>query len=554
MDLLRFLLQSSRRMTVIIAIAGAISGLFSAALIALINTAVHNDAPTIIVLGVFATGIAKVITSLYSRWLMTKFGQDTMIKIMTDMARRVLKSPFRQLEALGGHRILTALTGDVQVLGAGVLAIPNLVVNVAIVFGCWVYLAWLSPVGLIALTVCVVLGAGIYKFLHATAFSAIFAAREERDRLMWGLRSLTDGIKELKMHQSRSEDFLSQDIYETAMRMRDFNLTAAKKYMAVDAWSQGLFYILIGGVLALFPMIDAGTPEVMTGYIFASLYVMSPVWGIIGAIPTFVSGQVSLGKLEELGVSLDEGATEIAALEEDYKLSEAPVIAIRDLNFHYTDNDSEDRTFSLGPIDFDLKPGEVVFLVGGNGSGKSTLVKLLAGLYLADTGEVKLGGTTIDASNLEWYRQHFSVVFSDFYLFSRLLGSMLPDLDGTSNEILKKLELDHKVQVQEGKFSTTALSQGQRKRLALLTALIEDRPIHIFDEWAADQDPYYKEIFYSQLLPELRAQGRAVLVVTHDDRYFHLGDRIIKLDDGKLVPATGTPPAADNSPNIATSA
>ena len=522
-------------MTVLIAIAGGISGLLSAALIALINTAVHNDAPTIVVLGVFATGLAKVATSLYSRWLMINFGQETIIRIMIDLSRRVLRSPYQRIEALGGHRILTALTGDVQVLGAGVLAIPNLAINAAIVCGCWVYLAWLSPIGLAALTVCVLVGAGIYKFLHASAFQSIFQAREERDQLMFGLRSLTDGIKELKMHRGRTDDFLAKEIEETAVRVKGFNLTAAKKYMAVDAWSQGLFYLLIGGVLLTFPTFEAGSPEVLTGYIFASLYVMSPVWGIIGAIPTFVTAQASLKKLDELGVTLGEEAEYDEKLPEATGLLDKPCIKISDLRFAYGEEGSEERVFNLGPINFELQPGEVVFLVGGNGSGKSTFVKLLAGLYLPDSGEVKLGDRTITAENIEWYRQHFSVVFSDFYLFGRLLGAMLPDADSKSNEYLKQLELDHKVTVADGKFSTIALSQGQRKRLALLTALIEDRPIQIFDEWAADQDPYYKEVFYSRLLPELRARGKAVVVVTHDDRYFHLGDRVIKLEDGQML-------------------
>jgi putative ATP-binding cassette transporter len=100
---------------------------------------------------------------------------------------------------------------------------------------------------------------------------------------------------------------------------------------------------------------------------------------------------------------------------------------------------------------------------------------------------------------------------------------------------LRWLALDHKVRVTDQRLSTTDLSQGQRRRLALLTAYLEDRPFYVFDEWAADQDPHYKQIFYTELLPELRARGKGVAVITHDDRYFHLGDRIVKLHDGQIV-------------------
>ena len=76
---------------------------------------------------------------------------------------------------------------------------------------------------------------------------------------------------------------------------------------------------------------------------------------------------------------------------------------------------------------------------------------------------------------------------------------------------------------------------AQPKRLALLVAYLEDRPVYVFDEWASDQDPTYKDVFYRQLLPELRARGKAVVVITHDDHYFSVADRCLRLERGKLV-------------------
>ena len=156
---------------------------------------------------------------------------------------------------------------------------------------------------------------------------------------------------------------------------------------------------------------------------------------------------------------------------------------------------------------------------------------------------------TISDHNREWYRQHFSVIFSDFYLFEDLLGLESQNLDKSAREYLSLLQLGHKVQVQNGGLSTTALSQGQRRRLALLTAYLEDRPIYVFDEWAADQDPQYKKVFYTQILPELKARGKGVIVITHDDRYFDLADRIFKLDYGKpaIESESSTAVLADHS-------
>ena len=149
-------------------------------------------------------------------------------------------------------------------------------------------------------------------------------------------------------------------------------------------------------------------------------------------------------------------------------------------------------------------------LVGGNGSGKTTLVKLLLGLYAPDRGEIRLNGKPIGDAERERYRQHFSAVFFDFQLFDRLLGAQQSNADALAAAYLKELELDHKVSVHERRFSTTDLSQGQRKRLALLATLIEERPVCVFDEWAADQDPHYKAVFYSRVLPSLKARDRNV--------------------------------------------
>jgi putative ATP-binding cassette transporter len=201
---------------------------------------------------------------------------------------------------------------------------------------------------------------------------------------------------------------------------------------------------------------------------------------------------------------------------------------------HQYHHEQYDNSFRLGPIDLKFNPGELVFIVGGNGSGKTTLVKLLTGLYPPEAGEIRLDGERITDENRARYRQLFSVVFSDFHLFDHMLGLEDAQSETRAREYLRRLQLDHKVQIKDGRFSTVDLSQGQRKRLALLAAYLEDRPIYVFDEWAADQDPYFKRIFYSQLLPELKARGKTVIVISHDDHYYEVADRLIKLNYGQV--------------------
>jgi putative ATP-binding cassette transporter len=229
------------------------------------------------------------------------------------------------------------------------------------------------------------------------------------------------------------------------------------------------------------------------------------------------------------------------AAQEGEKAAPAPLVTWHRLEvagvthvFQRADHEGE---FVLGPIDLELEPGELVFLVGGNGSGKTTLAKILSGLYVPDQGEIRLDGQRVTDENRDAYRQLFSAVFFDFYLFQTLLGQEQADLDGTAADLLAQLQLKGKVRVDQSRLSTTDLSQGQRKRLALLSALLESRPIYLFDEWAADQDPRFKEIFYRHLLPKLKSAGKTALVITHDDRYFEVADRVIKLEEGRIVHA-----------------
>jgi len=263
---------------------------------------------------------------------------------------------------------------------------------------------------------------------------------------------------------------------------------------------------------------------------------MGPLAGVISSFSLFGRASVALQKVEKLGVSLAEFSTEHCFFEQPAQQPSFSRLELVDVTHSYH-REQDDSHFVLGPLSIIFQPGELVFLVGGNGSGKSTLAKLIAGLYLPEGGEIRLDGHPVIDENRDQYRQLFSAVFGDFYLFDDLLGLSGPNLDGQARQYLQSLHLNHKVRIKNGVLSTTAVSQGQRKRLALLTAYLEDRPFYLFDEWAADQDPHFKRVFYTQLLPELKARNKTVLVISHDDHYFDVADRILKLDYGKLVTA-----------------
>jgi putative ATP-binding cassette transporter len=195
-------------------------------------------------------------------------------------------------------------------------------------------------------------------------------------------------------------------------------------------------------------------------------------------------------------------------------------IEMRKIGFRYVDRFSE-AAFKIGPIDFTLQPGELVFITGGNGSGKSTFLRVLSGLYPPDSGEIILDGKHIDDSSRDEYRALMSAIFFDYHLFRRLYGV-----------------LDEKTSLTDGEFRTLELSGGQRRRLALIVSLLEKRPILLLDEWTAEQDPEFRRKFYDELLPDLMKAGATVVVITHDDRYLdelNLTARRIRMDEGRIV-------------------
>ncbi len=479
--------------------------------------------------------IGKLTTSALSEILLLRFAQDSLLALTDRLCRSIVHASFRHLERIGIPRILAVLTNDVGVLADAIRTLPSLVINGTILVGCGIYLAWLSWANFLAIVGLITVGALTYRLFMTKAQRGIRRARDGQDTLVRHFRTMTEGIKELKLHRGRREVFFSQELSTTVAQLRRDNLDAITSYILASSCSNAFFYLLIGVLLFVIPVVSRLSLDSLTAYVFACLYLMAPMWALLNALPLFARGKVALRKIEEAEVSI---AADIPSrdLHLDKPISQRwSGLDLERVVFRYESGSPPNGGFVLGPLDFALRPGEVTFLVGGNGSGKSTFVKLLTGLYAPHAGRIWCDGQRVTDENRDWYRQHFSVVFTDFHLFEDLRGLNDSALDGRAAAYLSRLHLDQKVQIVDGRLSTTALSQGQRKRLALLTAYLEDRPIYVFDEWAADQDPTYKGVFYQELLPELKARGKAVVVITHDDRYFHLGDRVIKLDYGTVA-------------------
>lgn len=535
MNLLALLLQASKAIALGAVVLGVISGATAAALIVVVSAALVDSTWSLGTLAVafVLLAITTALTRLGSQILLLRLAHDAIFTMRMRLSRQILATPLPTIERIGGASMLATLTDDVVAVTDAVMGIAFLLINGVTIVGCLAYLAWLSTTTFLAVLVLMFVGMITFQLLQRRAVARLQQARNRQDALMGHFRALGDGAKELKLNSARRHSFLHDMLAPTAGAFRQEMVRGMGAYILGGTWAQLLLLVLIGALVFGMPRDNPNSLALLTSYALTLLYMLRPMDFVLQMLPHLGRATVAMKKIESLGLEL-ASAEEPEPSTNRVELQRWQKIELQGIVRGYTSETLDDR-FVLGPVDLALSPCEVVFITGGNGSGKSTLVNVLVGLYEPEQGEIHLDDKLIDADNLQFYREHFAVVFSDYFLFDRMLESHLEDRFERVQGYLERLHLDRKVKIVGEQLQTDGLSQGQRRRMALLMSYLDDRPIYVFDEWAADQDPTFKKVFYEELVPELRDAGKCVVVISHDDRYYHLADRLIKLDSGRIV-------------------
>lgn len=550
--LFRLLLRYAPWQVFLALVASVIAGLLGTFFIGLVNHILDQAEPAQFHLVAAFIGLLVLtpILRFSAEFLLMRLAQRATYDLRCKLSRVILGAPLRQLEKLGSNKLLATLTSDVATIGGLLPEVPIVFSASAVVVGTMGYLFWLHATAALGLVAVVIVAVVAYALIFRVGIRYFRLSRDRRDALVKNYEGLVFGAKELKLHRRRRDAFLQDGLDRHAADVRDYNVRGQGWFVVASVFGETMLVAVTGCVLFLLPMAWPATDDrVIRGFVLAVMYLIGPLQQLVALGSRLGQGAVALDKIEQLGLKLECMTVETAA-----PLAEA--VGFQSLHFDQVARayhvEREDRSFTLGPVDLRFQPGELVFIIGGNGSGKTTLAKLMMGLYEPEAGEVWWDGHPVDDAKRDAFRQLFTGVFSDFFLFESLLGLEAERLDAQARHYLRRLHLDHKVDVVDGVLSSVALSQGQRKRLALLTAYLEDRPIYLFDEWASDQDPDFKDVFYRAILPALKARGKLVLAITHDDRYFHLADRVIKLDYGQIVAdepvAAGTTPHANPLP------
>lgn len=438
-------------------------------------------------------------------------------------------------ERLERGRIYAALSTDAITLSASAGTIINASAAVFMLLFVLVNLALLS--GWVMLITIVSIGIAVLLYVRKSSELAHQLARSGtlENQLFGQLNGLMDGFKELKLDRAKSRDFFEHGLWRIIDETAHLRTTAGETMNQAALISQTFLLCTMAGVIFLLPNLDPSAISAVAPAVAMILFAAGPLSDVVGGVPALSRARAAIQNIEHLErelaahrSDLEVFATRCSPLPETFVSLQCEVVS-----FSYPG--TKGKGFALEPFDFSLKAGECVFVVGGNGSGKSTFLKLLTGLYAPDGGRILWNGLPVTADRLASYRELFTPIFSDFHIFHRILGADASS-ESRLRQLLTKMDLAGKIEVEDQQLVTSGLSTGQRKRLALALAQLNPHPIYVFDEWAADQDPVFRRIFYTEILPEMKAAGFAVVAVTHDDHYFRYADRVLKMEYGRFLP------------------
>lgn len=467
---------------------------------------------------------------------LNKISQKSIYNLQDLLCNKILNLPLAQLEKLGKSQLYAILTQDIMIIVNFAGLAPIALINIVTVIGGLVCVGMISMRMLLIIVTILVMMSFFFIELDRKIVNVKFEkARDLIDRLFKALQGLLDGAKELRLNQQQRSLFMAKGLLNTAKEGYKNNYSAMTWLVFGYSIWQSLFYLLLGVLIFLPASFLRVDESVLLQCITIIVFTISPLITIANILPNLRRSLVSAKKISELEIgisdfSMTSDKVNVGSVSGDYNC-----LKLNDVVYAYSEGLNEN--FTLGPLSMTLKSGEIVFLVGKNGSGKSTLVKIISGLYKPQRGQILLNGSPITDDNIIWFREHFSVIFYDFYLFDR---SILCNMSGNDPRIIeysKKLQIEKLVKSHGEEISIASVnfvSDGERRRLAFLNLYLENRPFCVFDEPASDQDPEFKTLFYDYLLKELKRLGKSILVISHDSNYFKYADRIIYLQEGKI--------------------
>lgn len=541
MNIIKLLFSISKKFFLSILFFSILTGVSCTRIITLINHILTHgtvDHYSSLLIQFLVSILVFGVSVICSEYLLIRFSNLILYNYRTDLANQILNSELIFIQKLEAHRILAILTEDLTQLTNTVSDLPSIIINIPILIGCYLYISTISIPLFITISCFLIMIFLFYKIPFLRARTKLKSCREVTNKLFKHFENLVYGVKELLQNKDKADFFLNENLCKDATLFKEMNNQYKFLFRSIMKSIDILVFIGIAFLLFLLPSQFDISLSTLNSFILVLVFMIGPINQSINFFTKLSQANVSLQhinlikQLNNKNQNQNQNQNQNTDFNENLNVffnQESQHITLSNITYSYK---SKESAFNLGGLSVTIKANDITFITGGNGSGKTTFLKLITGLYQGDSGRITYGDISINPSNIHYYRSLFGVVFSDFHLFNQsftLNEKMMRKID----HYLKEFKLDHIVSLSETGFSTLNVSQGQKKRLALIVELCCDKPIYVFDEWAADQDPEFKAYFYNTILTDLKKAGKTVIAITHDDHYFHSCDRLLKMNAGQ---------------------
>lgn len=545
--MIKNLLQNYKAKIAVLSLIFAANGVANILLLRLLSGYVKEVNQISAAIAVFVSGmLAVVLLTFFSSYFLGVTTAAAVHEIRTHVAEGIRELSHAQLMALNKHKLYTTLTNDVETLSVIMNMFPNIVYNVTLLISGLVYLFFLSPMVLVASFSILLLGFVVAKsVIVKRGMEQIRRLRETQDKLFGVYTDVLEGAKELEFNDLRKRKYYDHHLKSLSKEYQGYGQKKALFFSVLRSWGSCILFTLLASAVFVSQSFLNLPEAVVFQYFVTLVFLMTPITGLLAQWQSFAGWSIISSRLNQLDLpspvnkraSIETFQNQDLSHRKDLSHRNRPFsnLVFDNVSFTYFSQD-DNEGYTVGPINLKVQTGKILFLVGGNGSGKTTTAKLLTGLLKPTSGKVLLNGEEITEINRHLLVDQFSAVFSDHYLFEEIINKHgLHVSDSSVENYLSILRLSKKVRVENGLLSTTNLSQGQRKRLGLLQAIFDDANCLLLDELAAEQDPEFRDYFYRTLLSDLNKQGKTVIVISHDDKYFFAADRIIRFEEGKIV-------------------
>lgn len=485
--------------------------------------------------------LSHLLLDRYVSASVTRFAIKMVHNLRMQIIKKLKSIEYRSFEKIGNEKIYTILLKDSSEISNGSFSYALFFSSIITIVFCMAYMLWLFPLGFLMLLVVIACGLSIYLIRQKAIFKDFEKARKLEDVFFKQIEDLVKGFKEIKLSQDKQDDLYKNYIDKTSLETKDLNTKSLISYLDNSLLGQSFFYLMLGIVLFSFPVFLKEQNSTIITFLLLTIYILSPISIIANMVPMISKVKIAINQIEKLEMdimSVKNEASAAVATNTAIPLKFERIEFV-DVLFRY-EEDGRDNSFVLGPINLTITEGKSHLIYGENGAGKSTLIKILTGLYKPTSGTISIDGKPLSQENYTAYRNLFSVVYSDYYLFEHIYGTNKVE-EGSVNDLLDTMKIRKSVSYENNQFSTINLSSGQRKRLALITGLIENKPILVLDEWAAEQDPIFKKVFYREIIPKLESQGITVILISHDDQYYDCASEVFLIQNGKIEKFSAVP-------------